>query len=168
MAKNALIIIDVQNFFITEDMHQLPRQIKELIISKNFDHVIFCKFVNDPQSNFYKILDWKYCEESPDIDIHPEMLEFVNENNVFEKSTFSAFKSELPVFLNKENINKLYLCGVDTDACILASAFDAFDLGYDVEILIDYCQSSNGDKANLEAFKIIRRNFVRAQNESFS
>ncbi|AJI50687.1 isochorismatase family protein [Francisella tularensis subsp. holarctica] len=44
-------------------------------------------------------------------------------------------------FLKQKNINKIYLTGIDIDACVLASAFYGFDLGYDIEILQDFCLS---------------------------
>lgn len=45
-------------------------------------------------------------------------------------------------FLKQKNINKIYLTGIDIDACVLASAFDGFDLGYDIEILQDFLSKS--------------------------
>jgi nicotinamidase-related amidase len=37
----------------------------------------------------------------------------------------------------------LVICGIDSDACVLATAFEAFDLGYHVKINFDLTYSSN-------------------------
>ncbi|MBK2247294.1 isochorismatase family protein, partial [Francisella tularensis] len=76
-----------------------------------------------------------------DIGIHSELLEFTNSKNVFKKNTYSIFKSTMLNFLKQKNINKIYLPGIDIDSCVLASALYGFDLGYDIEILQDFCLS---------------------------
>ena len=156
--KNALVVIDIQNFFVNEYTHSLPKKISELIENSDFDYILFSKFVNSPDSNFYKILKWHECEESPDIDIHPAMLKYTNESNVFEKTSFSVFKSKMADFFVDNNISKISFCGADIDACVLSSAYEAFDLGYDVEILKDYSLSNFGPKLDSSAIKIIEKN----------
>ncbi|MBI4440325.1 cysteine hydrolase [Candidatus Woesearchaeota archaeon] len=156
MAKNALIVIDVQNYFVNDNTKILPQKIAEFIDGSDFDFVLFAKFVNKEDSNLFKILDWRECTSSPYIDIHPTLSKFVNKNNVFEKSTYSIFKSKkFTKFLQNNNITKLFLCGIDTDACVLASAYDGFDIGYDIKILKDLCLSHYGEKLNNSALNII-------------
>ena len=157
-SKNALVVIDIQNYFIDECTRPLLNKITTLIESRNFDFVLFSKFVNNSDSNFYKLLKWKECETSPGINIHPAMSKFVNKNNVFDKSTFSIFKSKIVDFFAEHNISKIYLCGVDIDACVLASAYDGFDLGYDIEILKDCSLSSSGLELEEPTIKIIEKN----------
>jgi len=156
MAKNALIVIDVQNYFVNDNTKILPQKIAKFIENNQFDFVLFTRTVNKEGSNFFKILNWKKCTGSPDIDIHPALCRFINKNNLFEKSTYSIFKSEkLAKFLIDNKITKLFLCGIDIGACVLASAYDGFDLGYDIEILIDLCLSHYGKESNNSALKII-------------
>lgn len=63
-------------------------------------------------------------------------------------------------FFKQENIHKIYLAGIDIDACVLASAFDGFDLGYDVKILQDFCLSHFGEEFNYFALKIMHKNLI--------
>ena len=63
------------------------------------------------------------------------------------------------VFSALNKISKLYFCGLDLDACILASAFEAFDLGFDFEILYDFSDSSAKIDIDDSTKKIIKRNF---------
>ena len=80
-------------------------------------------------------------------------------NHIFEKNTYSIFKSkEFVDFLSQNKISKLFFCGLDLDACILASAFEAFDLELDFEILYDLSSSSTKIDIDNSAKQIINRN----------
>ena len=164
MSKNALVIIDIQNCFINKETKNLSEKLVNFINKNksNFNFVLFTKFINQKSSNFFKILKWKKCLNSPETDIVGELSKFVNENYLFKKSSYSIFKSrEFVNFLDKNDIDKLFLCGVDIDGCILASVFDGFDLGYDIKIIEDLCYSSSGKELNKAALKIIRRNLQK-------
>jgi len=159
MKKNALIILDVQNCFITDKTKSLPKKIKKHIESQKYDFLIFSKFINSENSNFIKKLKWNKCKTSPETNIVSELSEFALQNHIFEKNTYSIYKSKAFVdFLSQNQISKLYICGLDLDACILASAFEAFDLGFDFEILYDL--SGNSAKINIDDSikQIINRN----------
>ena len=162
MAKTALIVIDVQKYFVNDNTKSLPQKIAKFIDNNKFDLLLFTKFVNKEGSNFFKKLNWKKCTAPPDTDIHPALSRFANKNNIFEKTAYSVFKSKkLAKFLKKSKITKLFLCGIDTDACVLASAYDGFDLGYDIEILKDLCLSHSGEKLNKSALNIIEKNLQK-------
>ncbi|MEK7665366.1 MAG: isochorismatase family cysteine hydrolase, partial [Patescibacteria group bacterium] len=131
-------------------------------ISENeFDFILFTKFVNREGSNFFKLLNWKNCVGSPDTDIHHSLEKFVAKDNLFEKASYSIFKSDrFDDFLKLNQITKLSLCGIDIDACVLASTFDAFDLGYKVEVLTDLSLSHSGERLDNAALAIIKKNLV--------
>jgi nicotinamidase-related amidase len=159
MSKNALIVLDLQNCFITNKTKNLPQKIKKHIKKQNYDFVIFSKFINAENSNFVKKLDWHRCKKSPESDIVGELSEIASQNQIFEKQTYSIFKSKKFVdFLRKNKISKLYFCGLDTEACVIASAFEAFDLGFDYEILYDLTGSSAKEKIWDSANQIMKRN----------
>lgn len=159
MEKLALLVIDVQNYFINEHTGSLPSKIASHINSHDYDFVLFTKFVNRKDSNFVKMLGWGKCTSPPDTDICEELVGFANGENVFEKHTLSAFKNPgVKHFLDKNKISKLFICGTDSEACVLSSAFEAFDLGYDVHILKELCASTNGTDFHEYARTIIERN----------
>ncbi len=160
--KKALIVVDVQNYFMNEYTKSIPDKIAHFIQSNKFDIVLFTKFVNHRGSNFFKLLDWKRCLGSPDTDIHPTLVKFINKNNLFEKASYSVFKSDkLVKILKKNNINQVFLCGIDIDACVLSSAFDGFDLGYEVHILRNLSLSHSGKKLDSAALEIINKNLEK-------
>jgi nicotinamidase-related amidase len=159
MGKSALVIIDVQNYYMNGHTKDLPQKIAEFILGNNFDFIIFTKFVNNKNSSLSKLLNWKDCSASPEIDIAKDLLQFVQKDNIFEKSTYSIFKSKpLTKFLRKNIIKDLYFCGLDADACVLASAYEGFDLGLKVRVLEEITRSHCGNDFEESAMEIIYKN----------
>ncbi|MDP4039974.1 MAG: isochorismatase family cysteine hydrolase [Candidatus Pacearchaeota archaeon] len=159
MSRTVLVILDLQNCFITDKTKSLPQKIKKYIETQKYDFIIFSKFINSESSNFVKKSNWNKCKNSPETDIVPELSEIALKNHIFEKSAYSIFKSKQFVdFLSQNKISKLYFCGLDLDACILASAFEAFDLGFSFEILCDLSGSSAKINMDNSARQIINRN----------
>src|SRR3990167_4783249 len=161
--KNALVVIDVQNHFAVEKAADLPKKILEHIKKTGYDHVIFTKFLNVPSSNFYKILGYRHVMKPPATDIHPDIKHLTNVQNTFEKITYSAFKApKFFNFLEKNDIQELFICGINIDGCVLATAYEAFDLGYKVKILEDLSSvASFRDDYEQSAKTIIARNLKR-------
>lgn len=156
MTKTALVVLDMQNCFVKKSI--LPVRIKTHIQKSNYDVIVFSRFKNVKGSNFVKKLGWTSCQESPGTDIVEELSGLASHSKIFDKKTYSVFKAKgfLP-FLRRNKITALYLCGVDVDACVLASAYEAFDLGYDVRVLKQLTESKSkvlGESAK----KIIKRN----------
>lgn len=70
--KRALIVIDVQKYFLNEETTAIVKGIQEHL-EKNDDQyqaIYFTIFKNDASSPFWKISDWQDCKISPDIDIY--------------------------------------------------------------------------------------------------
>lgn len=156
--KNILLVIDMQKGFIKEKKNFISK-IKKHLDTFNYDDIIFTKFINKSESNFVKRLKWNGMTSEPSTDIVEELKEYA-EFHTIEKNTYSVLKSKQFVDYfkeqNKENI-KFYICGVDTDACILATAFEFFDMGYNFEIIRDLITSSNIN-LHFHTEEIIKRN----------
>jgi nicotinamidase-related amidase len=158
MAK-ALVIIDVQNYFMHENTHELPKKIVGHLGTNDYGTIAFSQFINSDSSPFRKIFNWAKCDRSPDIDICDELKPWVKKDNVFQKNGFSAFKSaKLLAHLYQHGVDEVYLCGTDTDACVMASAYDAFEAGFKVKVLYDLCASTNGRDYNRYAATVLKRN----------
>jgi len=156
--KEVILIIDMQNFFINEKNYFLIDKINNYIEENNFDFILYSKFINSNNSNFVKKLNWKECFNSPDIDINKDLF-YKNKWIVFEKNTYSVFKSKDFIdFLNNNNIDKINICWLDTDACVLATSFDWFDIWYDINILYDLIYSSWWDENHKCWLRILKRN----------
>lgn len=57
--KKLLLIIDVQNNFINHNTKNIPLKIEKLIKKNKFDYIAYTKFINDINSRFYKVLNYK-------------------------------------------------------------------------------------------------------------
>ncbi|TSC71739.1 MAG: isochorismatase family protein [Parcubacteria group bacterium Gr01-1014_38] len=158
----ALVVIDVQNCFVNKYTKKIPEKIARYIKRQKFDHVLFTTFVLNKRSNLYKLLHWKAFYSSPDTSIHKTVSPFANHQNTFPRSTYSVFKSrKFLSFLKRNKIKEVALCGIDSDGCVLASAFDAFDLGYNVHALRLLIASSGGRKFDQAAKVVMSRNLAR-------
>lgn len=159
--KKAIVIIDVQNIFINDKTKHIPKKIANHLENNDYDFIIFTRFINNKESQIYKKLKWNICFDSPDIDIHPDLRKYSNSCNTFDKITYSIFKQEKLIKLFKEeNINNIYLCGLDSEACVLASSFEGFDLGFNIIILKDLIETSYRDyKLHNYVIKIMERCF---------
>ena len=143
--KTALLVVDVQAYFLKHAPKELPAKIASYIRSSDYDFVGFTVFRNLTGSNWEKSLDWRKCRTDKDVVLAAELRELAKPDNTFEKHSYSAFKhGSLLKILKERGIDTIHLCGIDTDACILATAYDAFDQGFKVRILFNLSYSRAG------------------------
>ena len=70
---------------------------------------------------------------------------------VVDKPAYSAFEAtDLEARLRQRGVTTLIVCGVVTYACVLATAFAAFDKGFDVLLARDATGSWNDELAQLD------------------
>jgi len=156
--KTALLVIDVQKFFINQSTKDIPRKIASFIRRNNFVNVYFFKFVNSKESNWYKA-GWRRMMNKEETDIVPELQLFSNNENTFTKSAFSVFRVKNFVeIIKKKNITKLLICGLDTHACIYTTTLEAYERGYMVNVISDLCGASHGKKYHSFALKSLLKN----------
>lgn len=83
------------------------------------------------------------------------------ESNKFTEVKYPCFSKWKPIHAAFENSiqngdeNVLYLCGVSTDCCILATALEAVDAGIKVYVIKDACAAGN-DESHENAIKIMQ------------
>ncbi len=162
----ALFIIDVQKGFLNKFTKDLPIKIAHFLEKKKeaFDYIFFFKFINKQNSNWTNQLNWYAMFNPPDTDIAIELEKFTINDNVFNKRAFfSAIKADNFLdFLKSKNISEIYICGMDTHACILITTMEAFEMGYNVKVIEDLCFSSHGRKYHKNAIDILKRNLGKA------
>lgn len=133
-----LLVIDVQKDFINEYTKPILKKIEKLVNNGQFENIAFTRFINDVNSIWYKDLNYRGCltEEEQQIAIDTKNYK------VFDKKIYSSLNVELKNYLLENNIDEIYLCGFDTDACVSKTALDLFENNYNVYVLKDYCMSS--------------------------
>lgn len=161
MKNKALIVIDVQNYFLNSATKPIVKKIQQYLKnqSKQYAAVYFTVFKNNPQSPLWKISNWQGCTGSPETDICNELAEFTNKDNLFSKNILSAYKVPgIKSSFKQNKITQVDLCGFDTDCCVLATTYDLFDSGIKPVILENLTWSTSKEKLHLPAIKIIQRN----------
>ena len=153
--EKALIIIDLQNGFITESSKRVIPKIKSLIESNKFKHILFTKFINQKDGPFFKILNWERVISPPETQIVDELKPFAK--NIFIKHLYSSFTEEFNNYLKKHNISDLYIIGIDTECCVFKTAVDAFEKGYKPFILSEYCASHESEEYHTLGIKLLKR-----------
>lgn len=151
--KKLLLIIDLQDAFLNEATAFVSRKIDDLIQSGKFDDVLFTRFVNIENSVYEKELFYEGCKKEDGkivIDTHGF--------SVIDKTQYSAYTPALLNYIKDKQIDQIYLCGLDTDCCVLITAIDFFEHGYDIYVLQDFCASSGGETMHQAGLMIGRRN----------
>lgn len=158
--KNADDIIEVANFLIkkfknnlivaTKDWHPSTHKSFAINSDKNIGETITLKGIQ-------QILWPVHCvQNSLGSEFHNKLLRI---EDIIYKGTdenidsYSAFfdnkrlkKTELENFLNKKNIDTLYIMGLATDYCVKYTVFDALSLGYKVFVVVDGCRGVDLEK----------------------
>lgn len=152
--KSLLLVIDLQNAFINENTETLPSKIEEIIESNQYDDVAFTRFINFEGSIFIQKLNWRGCLSDED----KRIVIDTKDCKVFNKSIYSTVTKELIEYIHKNEITEIYLCGIDTDGCVLKTALDLFELEYNVYVLENLCGSTYGIERHKDSIKILKRN----------
>lgn len=147
--KNILIVVDVQNGFNrSEQTHNLVDKIVELTNNGLFDKIIATRFRNKEGSQYTEFLNWHRLIDRPDI----ELVNGIKADVVIDKWIYTCINDEFMLLLNKLNDGEmpthLFICGADTDCCVLKTATDIFEKGLMPIVLTEYCDSNAGPKSH--------------------
>ncbi len=163
--KNVLIVIDLQVGFINDKTERVANNISDLLNSGKYDAVIATKFTNMPGSSFDSFLGWKGMLDEKE----KELLPFVEwqADCIISKCSYSCVKNtnfiQSLVALCGGLPDEVTLVGVDTDACVLATAIDLFEMGIKPIILEDCVGSSGGEECHEAGMLILKRSIGKEQ-----
>lgn len=158
--KKCLVIIDMQNGFIKQNTEHLPNKISDFIERHNsFDCIAATRYCNTPETACYRLGGWKECMSgTSDAEIIPQIRPYVH--RIFDKTTYSGFTSEFKEFIENEDFDRLYFCGVNTDCCVLATVFSCYDNIKNCIVLADLCASTLGEAKHNHALDLLRDNIT--------
>jgi ureidoacrylate peracid hydrolase len=149
-SKAALLVIDMQNFFLDPasptftcgGLAILPEVKKLISVFRSAGRpVIYTKHVHHPDRIDAGIMEWWWegmcLEGSPESEIHPALLPNPNEK-VITKHRYSAFyNTDLETVLRCMKIEELVISGIMTNMCCESTARDAYYRDYKVYFLAD-------------------------------
>ena len=153
-----LLIVDVQAGFINPSTRHIPEAVERL--QDRFATVFASRFENAPDSPFRR---WKgLARFAPGM---PETsLAFAPraDASVFAKGGYSAATGEI-VAAAKAADSPVYLCGIATDNCVLATAIDLFEAGIRPIVVADACASHGGPDYHDAGMLLLKRLLGEAQ-----
>ncbi|MDQ3151606.1 MAG: cysteine hydrolase [Actinomycetota bacterium] len=151
-----LLVVDVQNGFVTEDTEHVVPAIQDL--TARWDQAdgttIYSRYFNYPGSPFERLMNWRQLYRPPDTDIVPELTLGAQRSTVIDKETYSAFTDDFVSLVRRCGWTDIVVCGIDTDLCVLTTVFDAFGSGITPWIVTD-CSASTGGLAVHDAALLI-------------
>lgn len=147
--KNILIVVDIQKGFISsEHIKQTQSRIVDLLNKNIFDAVIATRFLNEKDSIYEKLFDWKDLEQEDERAIPKEIMEHVD--YVADKYIYNCVNDSFIQRLCQLNggvyPEKVFVVGVDTDCCVLSVATSLYEHNIRPIVLTQYVDSTGGSK----------------------
>jgi nicotinamidase/pyrazinamidase len=158
----ALLIVDVQNDFCTGGTLAVPDGEKVVPVINwlmdRFNVIVASKDWHPEKTKHFEKWPVHCVQNTFGAAFHPQ-LDAEKIQEVFLKGTgnqddgYSAFEAtskNLEQFLHDQHVSDLYVCGLATDYCVLASAVDARQKGFNVLVIDDAIQGVNVVKGDVE------------------
>ncbi|MEV0325439.1 cysteine hydrolase [Micromonospora echinospora] len=160
--RPALIVIDMQNGFITaHSRHVIPKVVELVERWEAKGHpVVFTRYRNYAGSPFERLIHWAKLQGPPETDIVPELAEHAGRARaVIDKTIYSYFNDDGTALAARECWTDLVFCGIDTESCVLKSAVDAFERDLTPWVVVDAAASHAG-QATHDAGLLVTRRFI--------
>lgn len=151
-----LIVVDVQNGFLSEQTRHIVPKIKKLMIAftESALPIVLTRFINFAGSPFEVLIGWNKVQASPDTDIADELNEFVGA--VIDKHYYTALTPELTRLIEENDWRTLVLCGIATEGCVLKTALDIFEMGLTPIVITDACASDLGENSHQAGLHVLK------------
>lgn len=132
------MVVDVQRAFTPP-----PSFVRKLErYARRFPCCIYTRYVNPPGSLFRTVLKQKCCapgSEDTELLLTPRPTDLV-----MDKVARYGLTPAQIAKLKRHGIRCMTVCGLDTDACVLAVMFSLFDGGIECHLKENMCWSSSG------------------------
>ena len=150
---SCLIIIDVQKGFVNQWTGHIPARVEDR--QGEFGRVIVTRFVNPPGSPHRRFLGWtRFAAGSADAELAFQPREGAR---IIDKSTYTCASSDFITELKQNRVERVHLCGIATDNCVLKSAVDLFEAGLEPLVLAADCASHGGPECHATGLLLLAR-----------
>ena len=158
--NKALFIIDVQKGFINKFTEHIPSNIEKILPDYKF--LIVKKFRNKKNSLFVRNIGWDKMMEGDHLDLAFDVSNFKGEFHSKFLCRYSGVNRKCLKLLRKNKITDVYLGGISTRSCVLATAYALFDEGFNVHILPHICGSTSGEEEHLLGLDFLKRDIDKS------
>jgi nicotinamidase-related amidase len=155
----ALLIVDVQNGFISDKTRHIPKLVEKL--QHNYATVFATRFINQYDSPYRKLIKWNHL--SPDTDEINFAFNLRKDAIVIDKYIYTCVNKSFLELLKQRDIREVDICGIDTDICVTKCAVDLFENNITPRVLKDYCATHAGEDLQEPALHILARYIGRDQ-----
>ena len=144
--KKIVLIIDMQDGFMDDETESVNEKIGDLLKKAVFDYSIATVYQNTPEGPLVKFRDWTRFFSAEE----QHLTETVGQcaDVTLRKRRYSAVGMDLIDVLKKQNGGELpeavFVVGIDTECCVLATALELFESGIRPVVLADYCGTTAG------------------------
>ncbi len=119
--------------------------------------VLFVSDHHDPDDLEFQIFPVHCVKGTAETEVIPELVGFVDGSNVVPKNRYSGFfNTDLAQRLEQLKPDKLVVCGVCTDICVMHTTSDARNRDYQVEVPAD-CVASFDPNAHQWALRHLQK-----------
>ena len=152
-----LLAVDLQAGFISGQTDWVPAAVRRFCDSHPVEHRVFTRFLNPGgRGSFERVLGWAEMAGGPDVELASEVAGLPT--MTVDKHAYSPFlHTPLEGHLRSLGADEVMVCGVDTDACVLAAAVGLFDRGFRPVVLADLCASGGGRRLHADGLRILAR-----------
>lgn len=158
-----LIVVDVQRQFLNSSTESVISGIEALI--QHFQRVVVSQIEPDPDSMLFKLKKWSPASfgfYGHELAIKTDSLP--QDCVHFTRKRFiSAYTDDAAGFLDAKPGETIYICGMDTDICVLQTGVEVMRAGLRPVILKDLCASFAGSQMHDHAVIQCKRFFGRDQ-----
>ena len=159
MLNRALLIVDYQYGFVNEHTQHLREGIERF--QRDFDRVIATTFYRRSDSLMCRLLDIEGFERGSS----DTALAFTLRpgGTLIEKSTYSVVTPAFVNVLKAAGVREIYVCGVDTDQCVLMDASALLENDIKPVVCEDLTASAAGPDYHERGLFLLRRLVGREQ-----
>ena len=164
--SNVVLVVDMLKGFLEPGhnlYHEESRRIiphsRRLVTEQVADgaSVLFVSDHHDPDDLEFNIFPVHCVIGTEETEVIPELAEFVTRDNVIPKKRYSGFfNTDLAERLRALQLEKLLVCGVATNVCVMHTVSDARNRDYEVEVYSD-CVSGPDAEAHRWALSHCQR-----------
>jgi nicotinamidase/pyrazinamidase len=153
---NVVLVIDMvkgflepgHNLYCGDESRDIIPRVHDLLTREQAagSEILFISDHHDPDDLEFEMFPVHCVKGTEEPNVIPELTEFVTETNVIPKNRYSGFfNTPLESLLATSAPNKIIICGVCTDICVMHTASDARNRDYAVEVPSDCVASFKQD-----------------------
>ena len=153
---NVVLVVDMVrgflepglNLYCGDDARTIIPKVRELVARETEagSQVLFVSDHHDPDDLEFQIFPVHCVKGTAETEVIPELAGFVDGSNVVPKNRYSGFfNTDLAQRLEQLRPDKLVVCGVCTDICVMHTTSDARNRDYQVEVPADCVASFDPD-----------------------